>query len=61
MAAIFALIFVPAMAAVLFMIGTLHRGISIATVSATLIFVALATGIIVGLVRLMNQWESAET
>ena len=57
MAAIFALVFVPALAAVLFMLGLLNGGLTIATVSAALLFVALATGVFAGLYRMVHRWE----
>lgn len=56
MAAIFALILVPAIAAVGFMVlsnGELSFGVSM----ATLCFAMLASGIFLGLLRLARQWE----
>jgi hypothetical protein len=60
MAAIFALIFVPALAAMLFMLGLLHGNPSLASCAAVAIFVTLAMGVFVGLLRLMRQWEEAD-
>jgi hypothetical protein len=57
MAAVFALVFVPALGAVLLMLGTLHGAISIGTLFATLVFFALTTGLMVGLFRLAHNWE----
>jgi hypothetical protein len=57
MAAIFALIFVPAVAAVLCMLGDAHGHLSLTTVAATTMFLALITGLIVGLFRLAQGWD----
>ena len=57
MAAVFALIFVPGLAAVLFMLGTNQGQLSFATAAAATVFVALATGIFMGLLRLSRTWE----
>lgn len=57
MAAIFALIFVPALAAVLFMIGGVHGHLSFSTGLAATVFVALATGLLTGLFRLAHSWD----
>ncbi|HEY6038469.1 MAG TPA: hypothetical protein VIV58_29505 [Kofleriaceae bacterium] len=59
MAAIFALVFVPAVAAVLFMLGDVHGHLSFASVSATVIFVGLLTGLLTGLFRLARQWDES--
>lgn len=58
MAAIFALIFVPALAAMLFMLGLLRGSPSLASGAAAAIFVALAMGVFIGLLRLVRQWEA---
>lgn len=55
MAAIFALVFVPCLFAVIFMIGSATA--SVAVIAATTIFVALATGMLTGLFRLAHSWE----
>jgi hypothetical protein len=60
MAAIFALIFVPALAAILFMLGILHGNLSLSSGAAAAVFVVLATGVFVGLLRLMRQWEAGD-
>ena len=60
MAAIFALIFVPALVAMLFMIGVLRGDLSFATGAAAAVFVSLAMGVFIGLLRLMRQWETAD-
>jgi hypothetical protein len=57
MAAVFALIFVPTLAAVLFMLGGLQGGVTFSTVLATAVFVALATGILTGMFRLAHTWD----
>lgn len=57
MAAVFALVFVPGLAAVLFMLGLTGSGMTLATGAAAFVFVALATGLIAGLFRLAHTWE----
>jgi hypothetical protein len=57
MAAVFALVFVPTLAAVLFMLGGLHGSMSFSSILATSVFVALATGSLVGLFRLVYEWD----
>lgn len=58
MAAIFALVFVPAVAAVLVMLGDIHGHMSFTTIAATLTFLALIGGLITGLFRLAHQWDA---
>jgi amino acid transporter len=58
MAAVFALIFVPAIAAILCMLGEVHGHLSLATVAATTTFLALIIGLLTGLFRLARQWEA---
>ena len=58
MAAVFALIFVPAVAAILCMVGDINGHGSFVTIAATGTFLALITGLLVGLFRLAHQWES---
>lgn len=58
MAAIFALVFVPAVAAVLFMLGDVHGHVSFTTFAASLTFCALIGGLITGLFRLAHQWDA---
>ena len=60
MAAILALIFVPAFAAILFMVGLASGTPTLATAAAATIFIALAAGVFVGLMRLMRHWEVDE-
>lgn len=60
MAAVFALVFVPAIGAVLFMLGGLYGGISVATISATLMFVALVVGTLGGLFKMSRTWDADE-
>jgi hypothetical protein len=57
MAAVFALIFVPALAAVLCMFGDIHGHLSFSTIAAGSMFVALITGLLGVLFRLARQWE----
>jgi hypothetical protein len=59
MAAIFALVFVPAVAAVLFMLGDIHGHLSVTSVAATGMFVALLGGLLAGLFRLARQWDGS--
>ena len=59
MAAIFALVFVPAVAAVLFMLGDIHGHFSVASIAATGIFLALLVGLLTGLFRLARQWDES--
>jgi len=57
MAAVFALVFVPGLAAVLFMLGGAKGDLSFGTAMATTVFVALAAGVFSGLLRLSQRWE----
>jgi len=57
MAAVFALVFVPGLAAVLFMLGLAGSGITFGTAFAAFVFCALATGLIAGLFKLAHAWE----
>jgi amino acid transporter len=57
MAAIFALVFVPALAAVLFLVGNLQGHLTLAGVAAGATFVALITGILTGLFRMSRAWD----
>lgn len=59
MAAIFALVFVPAVAAVLFMLGDIHGHLTASSIAATVIFVGLLTGLLTGLFRLARQWDES--
>ncbi|MFT3697149.1 MAG: hypothetical protein QM831_28665 [Kofleriaceae bacterium] len=60
MAAIFALVFVPAIGAVLFMLGGLHGQLSLGTLAATTMFVALCVGAIGGLFKMSREWDAEE-
>jgi hypothetical protein len=57
MAAVMALIFVPALAAVLIMLGDLHGQLSISTILATVVFVALTIGVTTGAFKMFRQWD----
>lgn len=57
MAAIFALVFVPAFAAVLFVLGDLHGHMSLSSIAAAGMFVALVAGLIAGLFRMSRVWD----
>jgi hypothetical protein len=60
MAAVFALVFVPALAAVLLMLGMNHGAPSFSTVVPATVFVGLAAGLLVGLFRLAHDWEEEQ-
>jgi hypothetical protein len=57
MAAVMALIFVPAIAAIGFMVMS-NLGTSPAATAAALIFAMLAMGIFAGLFKLARRWEN---
>lgn len=57
MAAIFALVFVPALAAVLFLLGDLHGHVSFTSIAAAGMFLALVAGLITGLFRMSRVWD----
>jgi hypothetical protein len=57
MAAVFALVFVPALAAILFMLGLTGGGMTAGTVFAAVVFLALTAGLVVGIFRLAHGWE----
>ncbi len=61
MAAILALVFVPALAATLLMFGIVGGGMSFTAAAAGTIFVALAAGMLIGLLRLARTWDSDQT
>lgn len=56
MAAVLCLMFLPIMAAVLFMLGSLDS-MSIGTVFAAVTFVLLSSGIVVGAMKMSKEWE----
>jgi len=58
MAAIFALVLVPALAAVLCILGGIHGHVSFATVAAGSVFLALTVGVLALLFRLFQEWET---
>jgi hypothetical protein len=60
MAAVFALVFVPALAATLCIIGMFQGGVSFGTAFAATVFFALAAGMVTGLFRLAHRWEDEE-
>lgn len=57
MAAVFALIMLPALAAVGFILKT-SEGASFGVTLAKLCFVAMATGLFYGLLRMARAWEN---
>ncbi|HET9989775.1 MAG TPA: hypothetical protein VFQ65_14685 [Kofleriaceae bacterium] len=52
--------FVPAVAAVLFMVGDIHGHLSVTSIAATVMFLALLGGLVTGLFRLARQWDEDE-
>lgn len=60
MAAVFALVFVPGLAAVLFMLGLAGGGITLGSGFAAAVFVALSVGLVTALFRLAHTWEDEE-
>jgi len=56
MAAVLALVLIPAIAAVGFMVVT-NEGGSLGTMMATLCFAMLAAGVFVGLFKMARRWE----
>jgi hypothetical protein len=58
MAAVFALIFVPALAAALCILGGIHGHVSFATIAAGSLFLVLTGGLLGVLFRLSRQWEA---
>lgn len=57
MAAVFALIFLPALAAIGLMIGA-SQGVDFGTVLALVCFIAMASGVFYGSLRLAQKWEA---
>lgn len=57
MAAVFALIFLPALASVGLMIGA-AQGVDLGTVLALLCFGVMTAGVFYGSLRLAQKWES---
>ncbi|MBS1118201.1 MAG: hypothetical protein H6Q90_429 [Deltaproteobacteria bacterium] len=60
MAAVFALVFVPALAATLCIMGMFQGGVSFGSALAAAVFLALSTGMVTGLFRLAHKWEDEE-
>jgi cytochrome c biogenesis protein CcdA len=57
MAAVFALVFLPVLASIM-LFGTILRGdVSLATALAGACFIALGSGVFLGLYRMMKAWE----
>jgi hypothetical protein len=59
MAAVMALVFVPAFAAVL-ILGGANSDLSVGSVAAGIMFIALTTGMLAGLFRLARVWDGDE-
>ena len=57
MAVVLLLVFLPAIFAVLFMMGTLGGHFTLINVVAVLTFIALGTGLVVGMMRLSSKWD----
>jgi hypothetical protein len=57
MAAIMALVFVPTLGVTLLMLGMLRGDLTFATAAMATTFVALATGVLAGLFKLVGTWE----
>lgn len=57
MAAVFALVFLPALAAAGLMFKVVQGDLSLASSMAGMMFIALASGIFYGLLRMARQWE----
>ena len=58
MAAIFALVLVPALGAVLCIFGGIHGHASFATIAAGSVFLSLTVAVLGLLFRLSRQWEA---
>ncbi len=59
MAAVFALVFVPAVVALMCLFG-MHGALTFGTVAAAGVFIALLVGLLAGLFRLTHAWEDAK-
>lgn len=57
MAAVLLLVFLPILAAVGFMFGAIGGHVSFSTLFATFTFLALAAGIVLGMVRMSRPWD----
>jgi hypothetical protein len=60
MAAVFALVFVPALASIALMLATARGELGFGTAMAMISFVMLASGVFYGLLRLTRQWEETK-
>jgi hypothetical protein len=58
MAAVMALVFVPALAALGFMFGTTRGNLTFGTGLAMMCFAMLAAGVFYGLFRMTRKWEN---
>jgi hypothetical protein len=59
MAAVLALVFLPALAAAGFMILVVRDDLSLATAFAGIVFTTLAAGVFGGALRMARRWEGA--
>jgi hypothetical protein len=57
MAAVLCLVFLPIFFGAAFMFGAIHGDFSVGSVLATLTFVALAGGIVLGMVQMSRRWD----
>lgn len=60
MAAVFCLVFLPALAAAGLMVQTIRGEMSFGGAMAGMMFVALAGGMFLALLRMARQWENEE-
>jgi hypothetical protein len=58
MAAVFCLVFLFALASVFLLVKTIVAGAGLASVVAMLMFVALASGVFLGLLKMTKGWEA---
>jgi hypothetical protein len=58
MAAVFALVFIPALASACLMFKVVQGDVSLASAMAGATFIALAAGIFYGVLRMARQWEN---
>jgi hypothetical protein len=60
MAAVFCLVFLPALAATGLMVQTIRGDLSAGPAMAGMMFTALASGLFYGLLRMARGWENEE-
>ena len=57
MAAVLLLVFLPVIFAVMFMMGTIGGHLTFINMLGVLMFIALCTGLLVGMMRLSSKWD----